>query len=75
MYEMEGLSQSEIANQLNVSLSGAKSRVQRGRRQLEQLLRGSCDLETDSRGNVIGCKTANPTGCEQALCECDEAAG
>jgi RNA polymerase sigma-70 factor, ECF subfamily len=72
MYELEGLSQSEIANRLNISLSGAKSRVQRGRRQLEQLLRGSCDLETDSRGNVIGCKAANPTGCEQVSCECDD---
>jgi RNA polymerase sigma-70 factor (ECF subfamily) len=72
MYEMEGLSQSEIANRLNISLSGAKSRVQRGRRQLEQLLRGSCDLETDSRGNVIGCKAANLDSCEQVSCECDD---
>lgn len=72
MYEIEGFSQSEIANRLNISLSGAKSRVQRGRRQLEQLLRGSCDLETDRRGNVIGCKAANPIGCEQASCECGE---
>ena len=72
MYEMEGLSQSEIANRLNISLSGAKSRVQRGRRQLERLLRGSCALETDRRGNVIGCTAANLNSCTQVSCECED---
>jgi RNA polymerase sigma-70 factor (ECF subfamily) len=72
MYEIEGLSQSEIAKRLNVSLSGAKSRVQRGRHQLEELLLGSCQLELDRRGNVIACKAADAAGCAQVSCECDD---
>ena len=72
MYEIDGLSQSEIANRLSISLSGAKSRVQRGRRQLERLLRGSCALETDRRGNVIGCTAANLNSCTQVSCECED---
>ena len=70
MYEIDGLSQSEIARRLGISLSGAKSRIQRARRQLEQLLRGSCQLELDRRGNVIGCKPANDDCCAQVSCEC-----
>lgn len=72
MYEMEGLPQSLIAKHLDISLSGAKSRVQRGRCQLENLLRTSCELQTDRRGNVIACKTKEPGGCEQASCDCDD---
>lgn len=72
MYEVEGLSQSEIANRLSISLSGAKSRVQRGRRRLEELLRGSCRLESDRRGNVMACKPTNDTACAQVSCDCDD---
>ncbi len=36
--EIEGLPQREVANRLNISLSGAKSRVQRGREKLRQRL-------------------------------------
>jgi RNA polymerase sigma-70 factor, ECF subfamily len=71
MYEIDGLSQSEIANRLNISVSGAKSRVQRGRRQLEQLLRDSCQLEQDRRGNVIGCKPTSVECCGRVSCECN----
>lgn len=70
MYEIDGLSQSEIADRLNISLSGAKSRIQRARRQLEQLLLGSCQIELDRRGNVIGCKPANVNCCAKVSCEC-----
>jgi RNA polymerase sigma-70 factor (ECF subfamily) len=73
MYEIEGLSQSEIANCLNISLSAAKSRVQRGRRQLEELLRSSCKLELDRRGNVIECRPAEVEGCGPISCECNDA--
>lgn len=72
MYEIEGMSQADIAVHLGVSLPGAKSRVQRGRRQLEDLLRGSCQLELDRRGNVIACKPARESCCEQTACSCDD---
>jgi RNA polymerase sigma-70 factor (ECF subfamily) len=72
MYELESLSQAEIADQLGLSLPGAKSRVQRGRRQLEKLLQGVCQLELDRRGNVINCKPAHDAMCAGAACDCDD---
>ena len=51
---VEGLSQREYAERAGLSISGAKSRVQRGRRMLEEVVRACCDLEIDTRGNVIG---------------------
>lgn len=72
MYEIEGLPQSEIAQLLSISLSGAKSRVQRGRNRLEELLRGCCQFELDRRGNVIECRPATADCCEQVSCGCDD---
>ncbi len=51
--ELEGLPQKEVANRLGISLSGAKSRVQRGREKLRQRLLDCCDLET-GRSGIIG---------------------
>lgn len=51
--EIEGLSQQEVAARLNLSYSGAKSRVQRGRRLLHQALIDCCHIELDRRGGVI----------------------
>ena len=47
LYEFEGLSQQEIAARHSISLSGAKSRVQRGRQGLEKLLRECCEFQFD----------------------------
>jgi RNA polymerase sigma-70 factor, ECF subfamily len=40
--ELEGLPQREVAQRLGLSLSGAKSRVQRGREQLRHLVEACC---------------------------------
>jgi RNA polymerase sigma-70 factor, ECF subfamily len=53
LYEQEGISQLEIAKRESISLSGAKSRVQRGRRRLRELLENCCQLQFDRRGNVL----------------------
>ena len=53
MYELEGISQTEIADKLGLSLSGAKSRVQRGRDKLRQVLERCCAFDLDRRGNVL----------------------
>ncbi len=42
--ELEGLPQREVAQRLGVSLSGAKSRVQRGREQLRRLVEACCQV-------------------------------
>ncbi len=51
--EVEGLTQREVGERLGLSLSGAKSRVQRGRALLRDMLLGCCHLEFDRRGNVV----------------------
>jgi len=49
----EGLSQQEIADRLGLSLSGAKSRVQRGRERLKEMLLQCCHFEYDRFGGVL----------------------
>jgi RNA polymerase sigma-70 factor (ECF subfamily) len=51
--EYEGLSQKELAEHLGISFSGAKSRVQRARQKLRDLLLDCCHFELDRRGRVI----------------------
>ena len=53
LVDVAGVGQREYAERAGLSLSGAKSRVQRGRRMLEEVVRACCDLELDARGNVI----------------------
>ncbi len=69
LVEIDGLTQQAAAKQMGLSLSGMKSRVQRGRKQLKQMLDDCCLIELDRRGGVIdydtraaGCDCcANPT--------------
>jgi RNA polymerase sigma-70 factor (ECF subfamily) len=51
--EIEGLTQKEVATRLGLSLSGAKSRVQRGREKLRERLFECCDIERGRHG-IIG---------------------
>ncbi|MBM4160663.1 MAG: RNA polymerase sigma factor SigZ [Ignavibacteria bacterium] len=51
--EFEGMSQKELAQQLGISLSGAKSRVQRGRAMIKDSLMRCCHFEFDRYGTVI----------------------
>ena len=62
--EYEGLSQVEMASCLGISISGAKSRVQRARRMIRDILLACCHFELDHYGTVIGyqerCCCCNP---------------
>ncbi len=49
---IQGLTQAEAAKQAGISLSGMKSRVQRGREQLRQMLVRCCEIDVDVRGGV-----------------------
>jgi len=53
LVELEGLSQHVAAKRLGLSLSGMKSRVQRGRKQLKQMLDDCCNIQLDRRRAVI----------------------
>jgi RNA polymerase sigma-70 factor (ECF subfamily) len=50
--EFQGITQAEAAARLGLSVSGMKTRVQRGRGQLKDLLLDCCHIELDSRGGV-----------------------
>lgn len=54
LVELEGLTQQAAAKRLGLSVSGMKSRVQRGRKQLKQLLEDCCLIRLDRRGGVAG---------------------
>ena len=77
----QGLTQSEAAKRLGTSVSGMKSRVQRARRQLKQMLLRCCEVDVDRRGGVTDyqlrtasdCQSPNGeavsgSGCEPAGC-------
>lgn len=51
--ENQGLTQKELAERLKISLSGAKSRVQRAREKLKDVLLQCCHVEVDRRGKVV----------------------
>jgi RNA polymerase sigma-70 factor (ECF subfamily) len=51
--EIDGLSHQELADRLGLSLAAAKSRVQRGRTLLKDVLTGCCVFHVDRRGNVV----------------------
>jgi RNA polymerase sigma-70 factor, ECF subfamily len=64
--ELEGLTQKEAAEMIGVSVSGIKSRVQRGRVRLRRLLEDCCEIALDARGRVIACEPRRSDSC------CDE---
>lgn len=73
--ELQGMAQKDAAALLGISPSGMKSRVQRGRRQLQQLLRACCEIALDQRGRVMSFERRQdgrvPPTCCPALEGCD----
>ncbi len=63
--ELEGRTQGEAAETLGLSLSGMKSRVQRGRTKLKEVLLDCCHVEIDRRGGVVGYEPR-----DRAQCRC-----
>jgi RNA polymerase sigma-70 factor (ECF subfamily) len=64
--EIENLSQYEVAQRLNLTYSGARSRVQRARKILKEKLHELYRVETDSYGNVILCENRGPCTCQKS---------
>ena len=62
--ELEGLTQVAAAAQLGISTSGMKSRVQRARAQLRDMLVSCCEIELDRRGGITSYQPRKgPCGC------------
>ena len=51
--ELQGMTQKDAAEMLGISLSGMKSRVQRGRQQISEMLQACCEIALDARGHVV----------------------
>jgi RNA polymerase sigma-70 factor, ECF subfamily len=51
--DIKGITQTAAAAQLDLSVSGMKSRVQRGREQLKQALRRCCEIEVNNKGRIV----------------------
>jgi RNA polymerase sigma-70 factor (ECF subfamily) len=57
--ELDGLTQNDVAKKQGLSVSGAKSRVQRGRTLLKKRLLACCRLELDRQGNIFNYECKN----------------
>jgi RNA polymerase sigma-70 factor (ECF subfamily) len=68
--DLEGLTQKDAANMLGVSLSGMKSRVQRGREKIRDMFEECCRVSVDCRGRVVECAPRDlaeiPEDCREA---------
>ena len=62
--EVEGLTQADAASRLGLSVSGMKTRVQRARGRLKDLLLDCCHVELDRRRGVSGYRS------RRGQCEC-----
>ncbi len=76
--ELQGLSQVELATRLEITVSGAKSRVQRAREKLKEAFLDCCHFEFDRLGRVVdyhpnceNCANPNyPNTCGASSDEC-----
>jgi RNA polymerase sigma-70 factor (ECF subfamily) len=64
----ENMSHRELAMRWGLSVSGAKSRVQRARRMLADLYRQCCHLEFDARGKVMAYSPRDPCNQRDRVC-------
>jgi RNA polymerase sigma-70 factor (ECF subfamily) len=60
--ELDGCTQAEVARRLGLSPSGARTRVQRGRRLLREMLESCCEIAREA-GAVLDWTPRAPCGC------------
>ncbi len=58
--DLEGHSQQELADRLGISLSAAKSRVQRARKRLKERMTNACRVRFDDDGKVCSFTPRSP---------------
>src|SRR5688572_33033142 len=51
--EMKGVKQKDLAEKYNLAYPTIRSKVQRGREKLKQILLDCCHIEWDTRGNIL----------------------
>jgi RNA polymerase sigma-70 factor (ECF subfamily) len=68
--ELKGVKQKDLAVKYSMAYSSLRSRVQRGRDRLKQLLLNCCHIEADVYGNII--ETRDKNNCEDSCQSCKE---
>lgn len=63
LVEFEGLTQREAAERVGISVSGMKSRVQRGRVNLRRQVVSCCAIEQDARKSIVAYEPRQEPGC------------
>jgi RNA polymerase sigma-70 factor (ECF subfamily) len=61
--DLEGVNQAAAAARAGVSISGMKSRIQRGRKQLKSVLEECCRIQLDRRGTIVAYDPRKPDSC------------
>jgi RNA polymerase sigma-70 factor, ECF subfamily len=69
MSDVQGITQAKVADELNLSVSGAKSRVQRARGKMKNMLLDCCHFEFDRLGRAVTMTSRNcGSGCGERKC-------
>ena len=61
--DLEGVNQADAAARAGVSISGMKSRIQRGRQQLKAVFEECCRVQLDRRGTIVSYDPRKPDSC------------
>ena len=64
MADVDGKTQQQVADQLELSLSGAKSRVQRAREKLGEVLAACCKVEFGEEGRAVAYRKLEEDECD-----------
>ena len=67
--ELKGVTQKDAAEKLGLSISGMKSRVQRGRGKLKDVILDCCEVELDRRGGLVDYRRRSGDACGGCDCE------
>jgi RNA polymerase sigma-70 factor (ECF subfamily) len=71
LVELEGVSQVDAAARAGISVSGMKSRVQRGRSELRQVLTACCEISRSATGGVLDFAARGGSPCATDACAPD----
>ena len=67
--DLDGRTQAELAERRGLTLSAAKSRVQRARAKLRARLESCCAFAFDKRGGILSVEQRSPRRCQGERCE------
>jgi RNA polymerase sigma-70 factor, ECF subfamily len=67
--DLEGVNQADAAERAGVSVSGMKSRIQRGRKQLKAVLEECCRVDLDRRGSIVSYDPRTSSSCGCGKCD------